>query len=289
MKSAVFDPRIVALLAAGCAVGTARWDVDAARPVGLAERGAFGEALPDAGLHADAWPGRAASPVEPLPLAAARAASEQESQGMGVFGRIQMATFGGTRTLAFKPPAGGFPVRYADVFDPGVGFGATVILSRPPTGKLALGDIFTLLSFEMQFFPWNEEAFAYPYPPWGSVTLSDLDDLTIMSFWLEAKTMLKPMGVTGRLKPYFLLGAGLAHTGEVNASTGFGTDIILDASWVPGLRARLGIEYRAGNVGFFGEFGAQIVGAPSVGPDFPYGNGDPIFYTPFGGGIIINF
>jgi hypothetical protein len=200
-----------------------------------------------------------------------------------------MATFGGTRTLAFKPPAGAFPVRYADVFDPGFGFGASVILSRPPSGKLALGDIFTLASFELQFFPWDGNEFAYPYPPWGTVTLSDLDDLMIMSFWLEAKTMLKPMGAAGRLKPYVLLGAGLGRTGEVTASAGFGEEIILDASWVLGLRARLGIEYRAGNIGLFGEFGAQMVGAPSTGPAFPYGDGDPIFYVPFGGGIIINF
>jgi len=279
MKSAVFDPRIVALLAAGCAVGTARWDVDPARPIGLAERGELAEALPDAGFHADAVPGRAGGPVEPLPLAAARAAGERESQGLGVFGRMQMATFGGTRTLAFKPPAGGPLVRYADIFDPGFGFGASVILSRPPSGKLALGDIFTLASFEVQLFPWEGTA--------GGI--SNIDDLTITSFWLEAKTMLKPMGAAGRLKPYVLLGAGLAITSEVNADIG-GTQYNLYASsLVPALRARLGIEYRAGNVGLFGEFGAQMVGAPSVGPDVPYGNGDPIFYVPFGGGVIINF
>lgn len=279
MKSAVFDPRIVALLAAGCAVGTARWDVDPARPVGLAERAAFAEALPDAGLDVDAAPVRAASPVEPLPLAAARAASEQESQGAGVFARFQMATFGGTRPLAWKPPAGGPLVRYPDIFDPGVGFGASVILSRPPSGKLALGDIFTLASFEMQFFPWDGE---------GGIVAS-LDDLTVMSFWLEAKTMLKPMGATGRLKPYALLGAGFAITGEVNGNLGGSQYNIYARSFVPALRGRLGLEWRSGNMGVFAEFGAHMVGAPSVGPDFPYGNGDPIFYVPFGGGVVINF
>ncbi|MHC4502800.1 MAG: hypothetical protein ACYTFI_05795 [Planctomycetota bacterium] len=252
MKSAVFDPRIVALLAAGCAVGTARWDVDPARPIGLAEQGTFAEALPAAGLHADASPGLSgagtAGPVEPLPLAAARAAGERESQGLGVFGRMQMATFGGTRTLAFKPPAGGPLVRYPDIFDPGFGFGASVILSRPP-----------------------------------------FDDLSITSFWLEAKTMLKPMGATGRLKPYVLLGAGLAITSEVTGSVNGNQEILLDTTLVPALRGRLGIEYRAGNIGLFGEFGAHMVGAPSTGPNVPYGNGDPIFYVPFGGGIIINF
>jgi hypothetical protein len=301
MKSAVFDPRIVALLAAGCAAGTARWDVGAARPVELAGRGAFAEALPDAefsleraeaagvvepGRPLDVSLARAAGPVEPLPLAAARAAGEQESQGVGIYGRVQYSTFGGTRPLAFRPPAGGPRVRYPDVFDPSVGFGASLILARPPTGKLALGDVFTLFSFEYQLFPWNGEA----------TIVNSIDDLTVMSFWLEAKTMLGPLGATGNWKPYVLLGVGLAITGEVNANITTGTPAaaiqfspFYEMTWGAGLRARLGIEYRAGNIGFFGELGAQMVGAPTTGLDVPYGDGETIFYTPFSAGIIINF
>lgn len=261
-------PRLLTLvlLAAGCTTGMAGWDGGWVRPMELPAEVASSERGADPSANATA------SPAEFVPLAAARGVSEQESSGPGLLAYVQYTGFGGLRSNAYQPSN----VNYSHLYDPGIGFGASLIVRRPPSGTLALGDIFALASFELQTLAYSGRA-AGGY--------SGFDDMTIMSFWLDAKTMLRPLGGSGVLKPYVLLGAGLAFIPEVEESAG----VFYDTSIVPALRAKLGIELRGGKLGLFADIGVQMLGAPSVGPAITEGDGDAMFLTPLRAGAVVNF
>ncbi len=207
------------------------------------------------------------------PLAAARtttAAKQQEPTGAGVLLSYQFTTFGGVSSNATGPP---LVTSYDEVLEASsMGFGMSIILRRPPTGVLASGDTYALLGVEMASFPTRDSA---------------VDDMTVLSFWLDAKTMLTPVGATGTLKPYVLVGLGLARIFEVTA--GGGSVVLFDSSFVSALRGKVGLELRSGNLGVFVDVGAQMTGAPSPGPTMTFSEGEPMIVMPIRVGVAVNF
>jgi len=164
--------------------------------------------------------------------------------------------------------------KYSGVFENGFGFGASFILRQPAAGTVSLGDTYLLAGGEFVSFTGK---------PYGG----GVDDASIMSGWIEAKTMLEPLGATGKWKPYVQAGLGIVRMPEV-AYAGSATAPMYEASFEIGLRGKVGIERRSGKLGFYADIGIQVTTAPNIG-DPALGNAESMVYTPMGAGLVFGF
>jgi len=187
----------------------------------------------------------------------------------GINGGVVLAPLTGTGGRAFVDA--GDSVKYSEVFENGFGFGASVILRRPAAGTVSLGDTYLLAGGEFVSFG-------------GRPYAGGVDDASIMSGWLEAKTMLEPLGVSGKWKPYVQAGLGIVRMPEVTYALGQ----VYEASFEIGLRGKLGIEMRSGKLGFYADIGVQLTTAPNV-VNPALGSGESMVYTPIGAGIVFSF
>lgn len=199
--------------------------------------------------------------------AAPATASARESRGFGLNAGVIVAPFSGTGGRATVD------AQYAEVFENGFGFGASVILRRPAAGTVSVGDIFLLGGVEFVSFG-------------GKTYLGGaVDAATVLSVWLDAKTMLAPVGSAGSWKPYVLCGAGIVRIPEVTYGGGW---VLNEASIELGIRGKLGVERRTGKMGLYADIGVQLSTPPNV-TGSGLGSAEPMVYTPIGAGVILNF
>ena len=234
-----------AALFTGCA-GLARWEP---APLRLAE----------VRCGADVGPG-------PEFAAAPLGRADRESRGFGLNAGVIIAPLGGTGARATVD------AQYSDVFENGFGFGASVILRRPAAGTVSVGDIYLLGGVEFVTFTGRVYGGGW------------VDNASIISLWLDAKTMLAPVGASGAWKPYALCGAGIVMIPEVTYAGGW---VMNESSIELGLRGKIGIERRTGKLGLYVDVGIQMNTAPDAGPSV--GDAEPMVYTPIGAGVILNF
>ncbi len=197
----------------------------------------------------------------------------------GLNGGVVIAPLGGLGGKATDPVAAlGNEQQYSGLFDNGFGFGASVILRRPPAGTVSAGDIYLLGGVEYVSFAGRQ-----PIP----ATL--VDTMTTLGFWLDAKTMLPPVGAAGVWKPYVLTGVGITVITETGATTGATWTAMYDTCFKLGMRGKLGIERRTGKVGLYADIGIQVISAPNMAPNAPAGSAEPLIYTPVGAGVTLTF
>jgi hypothetical protein len=166
---------------------------------------------------------------------------------------------------------------YSDVLENGIGVGASFILRRPTAGTVSVGDIYLLGSFEIVRFAGKEYD--------DGIDIGEVNTATTISGWVDAKTMLAPLGATGSWKPYVLCGAGVIRAPGVT----FAGDVELtEPSIELGLRGKIGIERRTGGVGVYIDIGIQMNTAPNVTNPLS-GDAEPMVYTPIGAGVLLNF
>jgi len=187
----------------------------------------------------------------------------------GINGGVVLAPLTGMGSRAAVDA--GNPVRYSEVFENGFGFGASVILRQPAAGTVSLGDTYLLAGGELVSFA-------------GRAFGGGVDDASIMSGWIDAKTMLEPLGATGKWKPYVQAGLGIIRMPEVTYLLG----VMYEASFEIGLRGKLGIEMRSGKLGFYADIGIQLSTAPDI-VDPTLGSAESMVYTPIGAGLLFSF
>ena len=205
---------------------------------------------------------RCEADVGPAPslAAAPRNAEERGSRGLGLSAGAFIAPVSESGSRAVDGAT------YGDTYENGFGFGASLILRRPVTGTVSVGDIYLLGGIEFVTFSGRT-----------------VDNSTLISGWLDAKTMLDPLG-GGSWKPYALAGFGITSVPSVTA----GATTISEASIEVGTRGKLGIEWRKGGSGLYADIGIQLTTAPNVTNPI-YGSAETIIYTPISAGLLLNF
>jgi hypothetical protein len=220
---------------------------------------------------------RGGADTGPMPefAAAPRTMAAPESRGFGLNVGIVSAPLGGMGSVL----SDALQAQYSDAFDNGIGIGASVILRRPAAGTVSVGDIYLLGGLELLSFGGKEMA-----TPSGTL---QLDDAMVIGFWLDAKTMMGSVGASGAWKPYALAGLGIVWFPETLVSD----VVVINSSINPGLRGKIGIEFRTGKIGLYADIGIQVSGGPNVSDDPPVsaGSSEPMVYTPISAGVILNF
>ena len=207
----------------------------------------------------------------PALAAAPASAGTAQPRGLGLSVGAVVAPLSGTGGRATAD------AHYSEIFENGLGIGASFILRRPTAGTVSIGDIYLLGSFELVRFEGKDYD--------DGITSGPVDTAMVISGWIDAKTMLAPMGADGAWKPYVLCGAGIVRMPSVT----FANDIAInEASIELGLRGKIGIERRTGRLGLYVDIGVQLNTAPNV-TDPPSGDAEPLIYTPIGAGVLVNF
>jgi hypothetical protein len=245
------------LVCVGCVASTVGFD--AGPPQALASEDAF--VLP-AGL-------------ETPHFAAAKRDTTGPKKGPGLAVAYQTTVFGDWRTKATdavpSSPLSYGQYGYRDLFDNAHGISVSLILRRPQTGTLNVGDTYMLGCFDFQRYAGRE---------WvgtgGPVTFDPLEQTGV---WLEAKTMLKPLGRSTR--PYVRYGGGIVFVGEVGADV----SEFWSSGPVAGVRGGFGIDIAF----MFLDIGIRVVGAPDAVRTDGVGRAEPLVATPMRVGILLNF
>jgi hypothetical protein len=174
---------------------------------------------------------------------------------------------------------------YKDLFDNGNGLSFFGIISRPSTGTLSIGDSYLLwradLGFPFQKFAgkeWDELGRLG-----GPTTFGSLEQ---MGLWVEAKTMLNPVGRA--LRPYARYSTGIVMINALSAETVAGPVDFWDTTWTMGLSGGFGVDIHLG-LWFFVDVGVQIIGAPKAGGDGGVGRAEPMVASPIRFGALFNF
>ncbi len=171
---------------------------------------------------------------------------------------------------------------YKDLFDNGNGISFFGIISRPATGTLSIGDSYLLwradIGFPFQKFVGKEWNGA------GGPTL--FGPIEQMGFWVEAKTMLNPIGRS--LRPYARYSTGLVMINALSAETTAGPADFWESTWTMGLSGGFGVDIHLG-LWFFVDIGVQIIGAPKAAGDNGVGRAEPMVTSPIRFGALLNF
>jgi len=231
-----------------------------------------------AGLPGGAAPVAAYCPTElaTLELAAADVPGREEKEAFkrgGLVLAFQRLPFtdlstkgsgGGVTVFGLSSP----DVMYGQMFDDGFGFYAGFVLRRPPSGMVSQGDSYVVGALDFQGF---------------QGTLAEVEDMSLVGFWLDVKTMLNPPSAAKRaIKPFVRYGLGLVSISAVGA--GMAGDLY-DATLAGGLRGGFGLDI--GPV--FVDFGAQITSPPAKGGTGDVGEAEPMFVVPVRLGVSLTF
>ena len=261
----------VGLACVGCVTGTAGFDPGV--PYALAPEDAL--ALP-------------AGPVT-RGLAAARDDLTGPKKGFGFGVGYQSTVFFDWQSKATDAVPTGNPAdpyegqyAYKDLFDNGNGLSFFGIINRPATGTLSIGDSYLLwrVDFGLPFQKFVGKEWT---GPGGPTTFGDLEQ---MGFWVEAKTMLNPVGRA--LRPYARYSTGLVMINALNAETTAGPADFWDTTWTLGLSGGFGVDIHLG-LWFFLDVGVQIIGAPNADGVDGVGRAEPMVTSPIRFGALFNF
>lgn len=151
-------------------------------------------------------------------------------------------------------------VRWNDAFDSGSGFEVVVNLRRPARTAIGLtaGDTFVGVRVSIENYP------GLPVDPAPGGGIGTFEDMTLIGVWLDARTLLNPLDLARRVRPYLHYGGGLVSYPEVAV----GNQLNWDATMALGWHMAVGIEARTGRLGAYFEAGIQAVGPPDVADAF---------------------
>lgn len=160
-------------------------------------------------------------------------------------------------------------VHWDQAFEATFGFEVQVNLVRPPRTAMELGagDTFFGIRFSMESY----SGLATPDAPppgaapggWGPI-IPVYDDMTLLGFWADGRTLLNPINVGRWARPYLHYGVGVVSYPEVALIGGGASYPNWDATLALGWHMGVGIELRTSNLGFYVEGGIQAVGPPNV-------------------------
>jgi hypothetical protein len=204
-------------------------------------------------------------------LVAADTASKEKAPSNSLvvgFGVIPFVGFNSIMSVdAALPPFSMDPavnLYYDTVFEDGSDVSLAWVLKGPATGAAAIGDSYTMLTLNWQYFR-------------GDV----IDSLKLWGLWVDVKTMMNKPGSRGRFKPYVRYGMGVVSSSEV--------EDVFKASTLAGLRAGLGVEFSLLGLRLFLDAGPQVVSAPAAAGTDGVGNAEPMFAVPVRVGLVLSF
>lgn len=204
----------------------------------------------------------------------ASAAGDAEPTGFGFMAGVGTAALGAIRTKASEGNIGslGGQIYYGDLFYDALVFSTSFILRRPQSGAVALGDSYAMGTVDIEMF--------------GAKPGTTVSNMTLMSFWLDGKTMLAPQGTGGQLKPYVRVGVGVAL---LSAAVTYNLGEVYRPGWALGVRVGLGIEWRRRKFGLYADIGPQMTNPMPQGGAGGVGLAEPLFRVPGTVGVAVNF
>jgi hypothetical protein len=164
-------------------------------------------------------------------------------------------------------------VHWDEAFDSTFGFEVQVNLVRPRRTAIELGagDTFFGIRISMESYDGLASRDA---PPPGAVSAwpapfydGTYDDMTLMGYWADFRTLLNPINAGRSARPYLHYGVGMVSYPEVllTDSAGGASYPNWEESWALSWNFGIGLEFRFGNMlGLYVEAGVQAVGAPDV-------------------------
>lgn len=206
-----------------------------------------------------------------------RAAIEAPVPRFEIFAGIMPRVSIGNKIAGHSGPTAPNNVVYVahwdEAFEATFGFEVQVNLVRPPRTvvELGAGDTFFGIRVSVESY----EGLASPGAPppggvpgsWPATVVGTYDDMTVLGFWADGRTLLNPINVGRWARPYLHYGVGVVRYSQVLLTGGGASYPNWDATLALGWHMGVGIELRTSNLGFYIEGGIQAVGPPDVSED----------------------
>ncbi len=200
-----------------------------------------------------------------------RAAIEARVPRFEIFAGIMPRTSIGNKIAGHNGATPPSAVHWDQAFEAKMGLEVQVNLIRPPRTAIELGAGDTFFGIRISIENYSGLATQDAPPPtgvpgsWGP-NIPIYDDMTLLGFWADGRTLLNPINVGRWARPYLHYGIGVVSYPEVQLLGAGGTPNWAESRAL-GWHMGIGIEFRTSNLGFYIQGGIQVVGPPDVSED----------------------